>query len=94
MPLLTFRIGSKYLNIKFKTLPGFENGTERRPEMTTNRSQPPGTGNATMDSSGMPGQGPEGMEEKGDITDKNGKEMAGESGFFGKLIDALKSLFS
>lgn len=47
-----------------------------------------------MDSSGMPGQGPEGMEGKDDITDKNGKETAGESGFFGKLIDALKPLFS
>jgi hypothetical protein len=62
--------------------------------MTTNRSQPPGTGNATMDGNGTPGQGPEGMKEKGNLTDENGKETAEESGFFGKLIDALKSLFS
>ena len=73
---------------------GFENGTERRPEMTTNRSQPPRDGNATMDGSGMPGQGPEGMEEKGNLTDGNGKETADGSSFFAKLIDALKSLFS
>lgn len=80
--------------MKVKTLPGFENGTERHPEMTTGRSQPPGAGNATMDSSGMPGQGPEGVEEKDNLTDENGKETAGESDLFGKLIDALKSLFS
>jgi len=73
---------------------GFENGTEQRPEMTTNRSQPPRAGNATMDGSKVPGQGPEGMEEKGNLTDENGKETAEELGFFGKLIDALKSLFS
>ena len=73
---------------------GFENDSERRPEMTTNRSQPPKDGNATMEGSGMPGQGPEGMEEKGNLTDENGKETADESGFFGKLVSALKSLFS
>lgn len=73
---------------------GFENGTERRPEMTTNRSQPPKDGNTTMDGSGVPGQGPEGMEEKGNLTDENGKETAEGSGFFEKLIDALKSVFS
>lgn len=73
---------------------GFENGSEKRPEMTTNRSQPPRDENATMDDSGMPGQSPEVMEEKGNLTDENGKETADESGFFGKLISALKSLFS
>ncbi len=55
---------------------GFEDRTERRPEMTTNRSQPPSDGNAMMDGSGMLGQGPEGMEEKGNLTDENGKETA------------------
>ncbi|HEY3362975.1 MAG TPA: hypothetical protein VGK06_14455 [Methanosarcina sp.] len=73
---------------------GFENGTERRPEMMTNRSQPPRSGNSTMDGNGMPGQGPTGMEEKGNLTDENGKETAEEVNFFGKLIDALKSLFN
>ena len=73
---------------------GFENDSERRPEMTTNRSQPPKDGNATMEGSGTPGQGPEDMEKKGNLTDENGKETADESGFFGKLVSALKSLFS
>lgn len=73
---------------------GFENDSERLPEMTTNRSQPPKDGNATMEGSGMPGQGPEGMEEKDNLTDENGKETADESGFFGKLVSTLKSLFS
>jgi len=62
--------------------------------MTTNRSQPPKDENTTMEGSGTPGQGPEGMEEKGNLTDENGKETADESGFFGKLVSALKSLFS
>jgi hypothetical protein len=73
---------------------GFENDSERRPEMTTNRSQPPKDENATMEGSGMPGKGPEDMEEKGNLTDENGKETADGSGFFGKLVSALKSLFS
>ncbi|HET8688181.1 MAG TPA: hypothetical protein VFM18_16225, partial [Methanosarcina sp.] len=76
-----------------KHFQGFENETERHPEMTANRSQPHGAGNATMDGSGMQGQGPEGMEGKSNLTDENSKETAEESGFFGKLIDALKSLF-
>lgn len=60
--------------------------------MMTNRSQPPRSGNSTMDSKGMPGQEPRDMEEKGNLTDENGKETAEKSDFFGKLIDALKSL--
>lgn len=71
---------------------GFENDSERRPEMTTNRT--PKDGNTTLEGSGMPGKGPEGMEDKGNLTDENGKETADESGFFGKLVSALKSLFS
>jgi hypothetical protein len=73
---------------------GFENGSERRPEMLSNRSQQPMDANATMNDSKMPGQGPRGMEEKGNLTEENGKEKADDSGFFGKLINALKSIFS
>ncbi len=85
--------GPGMLNGSEKRSQNFENGTERRPEMVTNRSQPPRDGNATMDS-GMPGQVPKGMEEKGNLTDEGGKETTKESGFFEKLINALKSLFS
>jgi hypothetical protein len=51
--------------------------------MMTNRSQPPRSGNSTMDSKGMPGQEPRDMEEKGNLTDENGKETAEKSDFLG-----------
>lgn len=73
---------------------GFENGSDRRPEMTTNRSQPPRDGNATMNMSEIPEKGPEDMNEKGNFTEENIKETSENSGFFEKLINALKSLFS
>lgn len=86
--------GSGLKNGSEKISQGFENGTERRPEMMTNRSQLPRSGNATIDGNGMLGQGPKGMTGKGSLTDENGKEAAKESGFSGKLIDALKSLLN
>jgi hypothetical protein len=78
-----------------ETLPqGFENESEGRPEMTANESQSFRDSNTIIDSSGMPGKGPDDAEEKGNLTEENDKETPDESGFFGKLINALKSLFS
>lgn len=82
---------------------GFKNGSEMRPEMMNNRSQPPGMmnnrsqpgdANATMNGSIMQGHGPAGMEGKGNMTVENANGIKDEISFFDKLISALKSLFS
>ncbi|TFH03409.1 MAG: hypothetical protein E4H06_04515 [Methanosarcina sp.] len=69
---------------------GAGNMSEGRPEM------PDGANvmgeNASMEKQGMPSQVPGGPEEA-DTTEGNDKETATESGFFGKLINSLKSLF-
>jgi hypothetical protein len=86
-------LGPGMQNGSEKLFQGFENGTEKRPEIMINRTQPPRDGNVTMNN-GMPGQGSKGIEEKGNLTNESGVETADEPSFFGKLFDALKSLFS
>ena len=78
-----------------ETLPqSYENESERRPEMVANESQSLRDSNSIIESSGMPGKRPDSEEEKGNLTEESGKETPEESGFFGKLINALKSLLS
>jgi len=47
----------------------------------------------TMENREQPGQPPEGPGEKGNFTKEDSRETADESGFLGKLMNALKSLF-
>lgn len=73
---------------------GFENESERRPEMRINRSDSPNDENATNNMNEMPEKGHGDMEETDYFTEENVAETSEDSGFFGKLVNALKSLFN
>lgn len=49
--------------------------------------------NASMEKQGMPGKVP-GEQEEADIAEDSNTEASTDAGFFGKLINSLKSLFS
>ena len=65
--------------------------SEGRPEM------PEGANvmgeNASMEKQGMPGQAP-GEQEEADAAEGSDTETSTETGFFGKLLNSIKSLFS
>jgi hypothetical protein len=78
----------------------FKNRSEMRPEMINNRSQP-GNLNATINGNERPGPGHAGMEGKNNsakTSAESDNKITAASGFlgnlFGRLIDALRSLFS
>jgi len=70
---------------------GAGNMSEGRPEM------PEGANvmgeNASMEKQGMPGQAP-GKQEEADTAEGGDTETSTETGFFGKLLNSIKSLFS
>lgn len=70
---------------------GYGNMSEGSPEM------PQGANvmgdNASMEKQGMPGKAP-GEQEEADIAEDSNTEASTDAGFFGKLINSLKSLFS
>ncbi|MGB9938976.1 hypothetical protein [Methanosarcina sp.] len=74
----------------------FESRSERRPEMPEilNNTGKASGENMTMENREPPGQPPENPGETGNITKEDSRETANESGFLGKLINALISLFS
>ena len=79
-----------------------QNGSQVPPQGSGNMSEgrpeiPEGANvmseNASMEKQGMPGQSP-GEQEGADAAEGNNTETSTESGFFEKLINSLKSLFS
>jgi hypothetical protein len=70
---------------------GSDKMSERRPTMPE-RANAMGE-KASMEKRGMPGKAP-GEQEKADTAEGGDTETSTETGFFGKLINSLKSLFS
>lgn len=71
----------------------FENRSERPPEMLNNAGENSGA-NAAIKSREPPGQPPEDPEEGNNLTEEDNRDESDESGLFGRLMYALKSLFS
>lgn len=65
--------------------------SEGRPEMPEGANAM--SENASVEKQGMPGQAP-GEQDGAEIAEGSDTETPTETGFFGKLINSLKSLFS
>ena len=73
---------------------GFENNSEKRPEIAPDGNQSLRDANSILDSNGMREKGSTGTGEMANMTEESIKETPIEPGFFGKIINALKSIFS